>query len=233
MVIVKESCYFGLETEGVLTCDNFSGCTTASIYLLGSQARVGAVQWVCLDNKELHSHMYWHQGWLVSQQQIVIEAPVFYWKMLYPWNSYKTASKNWVPYFPYPHKWGYWWRHFPVFSCFFCSNNMYQFVCMIQKNLPGDLKIWILYSDCKNNILRTSPENILTTWNNIRIFAGIIIIIIKISPKVNHRHQFVSISFLCFRLVKIAAQYYDMRNFPNCEAKRVLERIIERLQKNR
>lgn len=44
MAIVKESCYFGLETEGVLTCSNFSGCTTASIYLLGSQARVGAVQ---------------------------------------------------------------------------------------------------------------------------------------------------------------------------------------------
>lgn len=34
-------------------------------------------------------------------------------------------------------------------------------------------------------------------------------------------------------LVKIAPQYYDMRNFPTCEAKRVLERIIERLQKNR
>lgn len=34
-------------------------------------------------------------------------------------------------------------------------------------------------------------------------------------------------------LVKIAPQYYDMRNFPMCEAKRVLERIIERLQKNR
>ncbi|RMX47490.1 hypothetical protein pdam_00002199 [Pocillopora damicornis] len=28
-------------------------------------------------------------------------------------------------------------------------------------------------------------------------------------------------------LVKIAPQYYDMRNFPMCEAKRVLERIIE------
>ncbi|KAJ7378807.1 Pre-mRNA-splicing factor ATP-dependent RNA helicase dhx15 [Desmophyllum pertusum] len=34
-------------------------------------------------------------------------------------------------------------------------------------------------------------------------------------------------------LVKVAAQYYDMRNFPMCEAKRVLERIIEKLQKNR
>lgn len=101
MAIVKESCYFGLATEGVLTCSNFSGCTTASIYLLGSQARVGAVQWVCLDNKELHSHLYWYQGWLVSPQQIIIQAQVFYWKMLYPWNSYKTTSKNWVPYFPY------------------------------------------------------------------------------------------------------------------------------------
>lgn len=34
-------------------------------------------------------------------------------------------------------------------------------------------------------------------------------------------------------LVKIAPQYYDMRNFPMCEAKRVLERILDRLQKNR
>jgi len=29
-------------------------------------------------------------------------------------------------------------------------------------------------------------------------------------------------------LVKIAAQYYDMRNFPNCEAKKVLERLIQK-----
>ncbi|XP_068708791.1 putative pre-mRNA-splicing factor ATP-dependent RNA helicase PRP1 [Montipora capricornis] len=34
-------------------------------------------------------------------------------------------------------------------------------------------------------------------------------------------------------LVKLAPQYYDMRNFPMCEAKRVLERIIDRLQKSR
>ncbi|CAJ0932057.1 unnamed protein product [Ranitomeya imitator] len=31
-------------------------------------------------------------------------------------------------------------------------------------------------------------------------------------------------------LVKIAAQYYDMGNFPQCEAKRQLERIIAKLQ---
>lgn len=32
------------------------------------------------------------------------------------------------------------------------------------------------------------------------------------------------------RLVKIAAQYYDMSNFPQCEAKRQLERIIAKLE---
>ena len=42
MAIVKESRFFDDATEGVLI--GFSGCTTASIYLLGSQARVGAVQ---------------------------------------------------------------------------------------------------------------------------------------------------------------------------------------------
>ena len=33
--------------------------------------------------------------------------------------------------------------------------------------------------------------------------------------------------------MKLAPQYYDMRNFPMCEAKRVLERIMDRVQKNR
>lgn len=32
------------------------------------------------------------------------------------------------------------------------------------------------------------------------------------------------------RLVKIAPQYYDMSNFPQCEAKRQLDRIIAKLQ---
>ncbi|XP_033632812.1 putative pre-mRNA-splicing factor ATP-dependent RNA helicase PRP1 [Asterias rubens] len=31
-------------------------------------------------------------------------------------------------------------------------------------------------------------------------------------------------------LIRIARQYYDMRNFPDCEAKRVLERIIAKVQ---
>lgn len=34
----------------------------------------------------------------------------------------------------------------------------------------------------------------------------------------------------CCRLVKIAPQYYDMSNFPQCEAKRQLERIIAKLE---
>lgn len=34
-------------------------------------------------------------------------------------------------------------------------------------------------------------------------------------------------------LVRTAPNYYDMNNFPNCEAKRVLERIIERMRKEK
>jgi hypothetical protein len=30
------------------------------------------------------------------------------------------------------------------------------------------------------------------------------------------------------RLVEIAPQYYDMSNFPECEAKRILSRLISR-----
>lgn len=37
-------------------------------------------------------------------------------------------------------------------------------------------------------------------------------------------------SCLCYRLVKIAPQYYEMSNFPQCEAKRQLERIIAKLE---
>ncbi|KAG5452444.1 Pre-mRNA-splicing factor ATP-dependent RNA helicase dhx15, variant 2 [Clonorchis sinensis] len=34
-------------------------------------------------------------------------------------------------------------------------------------------------------------------------------------------------------LVRIAPQYYDMSNFPECEAKRLLERIVQRIQNKR
>ena len=37
-------------------------------------------------------------------------------------------------------------------------------------------------------------------------------------------------SCFCSRLVKIAPQYYEMGNFPQCEAKRQLERIIAKLE---
>ena len=33
-----------------------------------------------------------------------------------------------------------------------------------------------------------------------------------------------------FRLIYIAPQYYDMANFPMCEAKRVLERIVAKIE---
>jgi hypothetical protein len=33
-----------------------------------------------------------------------------------------------------------------------------------------------------------------------------------------------------YRMVQIAPQYYDMSNFPHCEAKRQLERIIAKVQ---
>ena len=36
-----------------------------------------------------------------------------------------------------------------------------------------------------------------------------------------------------FRLVRTAPQYYDMSNFPNCEAKKVLERVIERMKRGK
>lgn len=32
-----------------------------------------------------------------------------------------------------------------------------------------------------------------------------------------------------FRLVKVASNYYDMSNFPQCEAKRQLEIIVAKL----
>lgn len=33
-----------------------------------------------------------------------------------------------------------------------------------------------------------------------------------------------------YRLIKVAPQYYEMSNFPQCEAKRVLERIIAKVE---
>lgn len=36
--------------------------------------------------------------------------------------------------------------------------------------------------------------------------------------------------FCIDRLVKVAPGYYEMANFPNCEAKRQLERIIAKLE---
>jgi len=35
------------------------------------------------------------------------------------------------------------------------------------------------------------------------------------------------------RLVDIAPHYYDLTNFPNCEAKRVLERLYKKRERDR
>ena len=34
------------------------------------------------------------------------------------------------------------------------------------------------------------------------------------------------IYYIYYRLIKIAPQYYDMANFPQCDAKRQLEKIV-------
>jgi hypothetical protein len=39
------------------------------------------------------------------------------------------------------------------------------------------------------------------------------------------KQGFTFLSSLSHRLIEIAPHYYDMSNFPNCEAKRILERI--------
>ena len=38
------------------------------------------------------------------------------------------------------------------------------------------------------------------------------------------------IEYVFFRMIQIAPQYYDMVNFPMCEARRQLERIIAKVQ---
>lgn len=49
-------------------------------------------------------------------------------------------------------------------------------------------------------------------------------------PQVNTEDNFCDCLLAFFsRLVKIAPQYYEMSNFPQCEAKRQLERIIAKL----
>lgn len=39
--------------------------------------------------------------------------------------------------------------------------------------------------------------------------------------------------FLVFRLVDIASHYYDLENFPQCEAKRVLEKLYKKRERER
>lgn len=39
--------------------------------------------------------------------------------------------------------------------------------------------------------------------------------------------------YLVYRLVDIAPHYFDLENFPQCEAKRVLERLYKKREKER
>lgn len=43
---------------------------------------------------------------------------------------------------------------------------------------------------------------------------------------------FVKLVFGC-RLVDIAPHYFDLENFPNCEAKRVLEKLYKKRERER
>jgi pre-mRNA-splicing factor ATP-dependent RNA helicase DHX15/PRP43 len=36
-----------------------------------------------------------------------------------------------------------------------------------------------------------------------------------------------------YRLIDVAPHYYDLTNFPQCEAKRVLERLYKKREKDR
>jgi hypothetical protein len=57
----------------------------------------------------------------------------------------------------------------------------------------------------------------------------IIVNLHNLSNTFTQKNQLALYIFFC-RLVKIAPQYYDMDNFPQCEAKRQLERIIAKLE---
>lgn len=146
---------------------HFSGCTTASIYLLGSQAWVGAVQWVCLDNQELHSNLHWHQGWLVSLENILYRYSVLLENTLL-----EKFIRNYIQ---NP-------RHIlniltnenidDIISCFFTvvfSNS--QFVCMIKRNLHGGWEYEFYFQIVKTIFYKQAQRVYVPLENNIHIFA--------------------------------------------------------------
>lgn len=85
---------------------------------------------------------------------------------------------------------------------------------------------WVLYNEfvlTTKNYIRTVSDikaewyhmpHILHTFLELKLLTAFIITYL----------------FLFQRLVKIAPQYYEMSNFPQCEAKRVLERIIAKME---
>jgi pre-mRNA-splicing factor ATP-dependent RNA helicase DHX15/PRP43 len=80
----------------------------------------------------------------------------------------------------------------------------------------------------------------LTTRNFIRTVTDIrgdwlVIIWQTASPfmSIEDLKEFLTcLSFMC-RLIDVAPHYYDLSNFPSCEAKRVLERLYNKRERER
>lgn len=88
---------------------------------------------------------------------------------------------------------------------------------------------WVLYNEfvlTTKNYIRTCTD-IKPEWyvcQDLPDFSVLIYVVVFMSCLTE------SLTFLYYRLVKIAPQYYEMSNFPQCEAKRQLERIIAKLE---
>lgn len=84
---------------------------------------------------------------------------------------------------------------------------------------------WVLYNEfvlTTKNYIRTCTDIKPEWWVCVLLEQNILK---KSGLDFNHTSL-----WLFSRLVKIAPQYYDMSNFPQCEAKRQLERIIAKLE---
>ena len=62
-----------------------------------------------------------------------------------------------------------------------------------------------------------------------RYMCGLYLILLCFLDEVKVYYGFIH-PILVYRLIKIAPQYYDLANFPQCEAKRQLEKIYAKIQ---
>ena len=89
----------------------------------------------------------------------------------------KTTSGTWVVYFPQPHTWVYRWRNFGNFPPLFYQCH---FVYIIKGTLHGGLKIWVLFSRGKNNILLAAlVRKILFCHSKIKFISSRVISSVK------------------------------------------------------